>query len=85
MFRGSDLPAQQAHCRDLLREAELDRRTYGALREAEPERRFEAMGGLLFESKRVMAAIGMAITLIILTIAAWLLAGGNPGTPLVVP
>ncbi len=69
--------AQDAHCQDLLREAERDRLTYGRLLEAERrERRGRTFVGLRLEGGRIKAAIGTAIVAIITLITAFVLSGG---------
>ncbi len=69
--------AQEAHCQDLLREAEKDRLTYGRLLEAERrERRGWTFGGLRIDGRRMRMALGLAIAAIIILISGLLLSGG---------
>ncbi len=78
--------AQEAHCQDLLREAERDRLTYGQLLDLEPrERRGWTFQGLRIDGRRMRAAFGLALAAIVILVSGLLLSGGALNVASVLP
>ncbi len=70
MLSEKDLRAQQAHCRDLAREAEQDRLTLGALREAgEGNKEYSLADGLRLLALRRRAGLALAGALLVFLLA----------------
>ncbi len=84
MISERDVYAQQAHCRDLYREAEIDRLTYGALRRSKPrtdER--QAVPDLRITDRAEKAVLAVASALSVLVLAIVFLAGNAPGVGII--
>ncbi len=86
MIGNKYLVAQQAHCQDMLREAEMYRLTHGRLIDTEAgERRSRMLRGLRLEGGRMKVALGLAAAGIITLIGALLLSGGGLAIAMVLP
>lgn len=84
MISERDFYAQRAHCRDLYRQAEQDRLTYGALKRSRPSmdegRRVPDLRITDRAEKAVLAAAG---ALSVLALAIVFLAGNAPGVGII--